>query len=99
MLGCRHGIVEVDVMNARLREGVIARLLNIHGLLADVARDGREVCVAAWASHGSRRLIGLHAGVVRVLMVHGDAAILLRHGSTKRRGLATDAVRCMYILV
>ncbi len=66
-------------MDARLGVGVVARLRDIHRLLADVARDGREVCVAAGARHSNRRSISFDACIVRVLMVHWDAAILLRH--------------------
>jgi len=66
-------------VDARLGVGVVARLRNIHRLLADVARDGREVCVATSAGHSNRRPISFDACIIRVLMVHWDAAILLRH--------------------
>lgn len=77
----------------RLRISIVSRLMKVHGLGVDAARLRGELCIAIGAAQRRWRLEGLNGSLTRVLMRHGDAAVVVERLRTDRRRLTTDTIR------
>ena len=73
--------------------------MKVHGLRVDAARLWRELCIAIGAAQRRWRLEGLHGGLTRVLMRHGDAAVIVVRLRMDRRRFTIDTIRCWNVRI